>query len=75
MKMAQGDLDGAISAFEKGVALEDTNNYTEPPDWPQSMRLYSGCSASKSRAVLRRQKPFFDATCDGIKTTAGRYLV
>ena len=42
IKLAEGDLAGAIAAFEKGVALEDTNNYTEPPDWPQSMRLYLG---------------------------------
>ena len=42
IKLAEGDLTGAIVAFEKGVALEDTNNYTEPPDWPQSMRLYLG---------------------------------
>ena len=60
MKMAQGDLDGAISAFEKGVALEDTNNYTEPPDWPQSMRLYLGTTllkaglAAEAEAVFRR---------------------
>jgi tetratricopeptide (TPR) repeat protein len=58
--MAQGDLDGAISAFEKGVALEDTNNYTEPPDWPQSMRLYLGAAllkagrAADAEAVFRR---------------------
>ena len=42
IKLAEGDFAGAIAAFEKGVALEDTNNYTEPPDWPQSMRLYLG---------------------------------
>ena len=60
MKMAQGDLNGAISAFEKGVALEDTNNYTEPPDWPQSMRLYLGAAllkagrAAEAEAVFRR---------------------
>ncbi len=42
IKLVEGDLIGAIAAFEKGVALEDTNNYTEPPDWPQSMRLYLG---------------------------------
>ena len=58
--MAQGDLDGAIAAFEKGVALEDTNNYTEPPDWPQSMRLYLGAALLKAgrpaeaEAVFRR---------------------
>ncbi len=42
IKLAEGDHEGAIVAFQKGVALEDTNNYTEPPDWPQSMRLYLG---------------------------------
>ena len=41
---ATGDLDGAIKAFEAGVALEDRNNYTEPPDWSQSMRLYLGAA-------------------------------
>ena len=60
MRMAQGDLEGAITAFEKGVALEDTNNYTEPPDWPQSMRLYLGAALLKAgrpaeaEAVFRR---------------------
>ena len=60
MKMAQGDLNGAISAFEKGVALEDNLNYTEPPDWPQSMRLYLGAAllkagrAEEAEAVFRR---------------------
>jgi len=41
---AEGDLDGAISAFSKAVQLEDKNNYIEPPDWPQSMRLYLGAA-------------------------------
>jgi len=38
--MAQGDLSGAIEAFRAGVAIEDQNNYTEPPDWAQPMRHY-----------------------------------
>ena len=60
IKMARGDLRGAIEAFEKGVALEDTNNYTEPPDWPQSMRLYLGTALlaaqrfEEAEAVFRR---------------------
>ncbi len=41
---AEGNLDGAISAFEEGVALEDLNNYTEPPDWAQPMRHYLGAA-------------------------------
>ena len=54
IQMVSGDLAGAIASFEKGVALEDTNNYTEPPDWPQSMRLYLG-------AALLRAERFEDA--------------
>ena len=60
IKLAEGDLAGAIAAFEKGVALEDTNNYTEPPDWPQSMRLYLGNALlvagrfEEAEAVFRR---------------------
>ncbi len=42
IKQAQGDFQGAIEAFELGVALEDLNNYTEPPDWAQPMRYYLG---------------------------------
>ena len=60
IKLAEGDLTGAIAAFEKGVALEDTNNYTEPPDWPQSMRLYLGNAlmvagrSEEAEAVFRK---------------------
>ena len=57
---ATGDLDGAIKAFEAGVALEDLNNYTEPPDWPQPLRHYLGAVLLKAarpadaEAVYRR---------------------
>jgi len=42
LREAQGDFDGAIEAFTQAVQLEDENSYIEPPDWPQSMRLYLG---------------------------------
>ncbi len=57
---AEGDITGAIQAFEKGVALEDLNNYTEPPDWAQPMRHYLGAAlleagrAVEAEAVYRR---------------------
>ncbi len=41
---AQGDLPGAIEAFRSAVAIEDQNNYTEPPDWAQPMRHYLGAA-------------------------------
>ena len=58
--MAKGDLTGAIEAFSSGVAIEDQNNYTEPPDWAQPMRHYLGAALlkdnqpSKAEAVYRR---------------------
>lgn len=57
---AKGDFDAAIAAFEAGVAIEDQNNYTEPPDWAQPMRHYLGAVlleagfAAEAEAVYRR---------------------
>ena len=46
--MAEGNLTGAIEAFRAGVAIEDENNYTEPPDWVQPMRHYLGSALLKA---------------------------
>ena len=60
IKQAKGDLDGAIEAYSAAAALEDTNNYTEPPDWPQPVRHYLGAAlldadrAAEAEAVYRR---------------------
>ena len=60
VEQALGDFDGAIAAFEAGVAIEDLNNYTEPPDWAQPMRHYLGAAllaagrAEQAEAVYRR---------------------
>lgn len=60
LREAQGDLDGAVTAFTAAVQLEDSNNYFEPPDWPQSMRLYLGAAllakgrAEEAEAVYRK---------------------
>lgn len=42
IKEARGDLNGAIAAYSTAVELQDASNYTEPPDWTQSIRLYLG---------------------------------
>jgi len=60
IQQAQGNYDAAITAFEAGVAIEDQNNYTEPPDWAQPMRHYLGAvlleagRAVDAEAVYRR---------------------
>lgn len=56
----EGDLDGAIDAFRRAIAIEDQNNYTEPPDWSQPMRHYLGAALLEAKrpveaeAVYRR---------------------
>ena len=60
IKQASGDLDGAIESFRQAVAIEDQNNYTEPPDWAQPLRHYLGAAlieagrAEEAEAVYRR---------------------
>lgn len=60
IRETRGDLQGAITAFTKAVELQDANNYTEPPDWSQSMRLYLGAAllnagrAEEAEAVYRK---------------------
>jgi len=41
---ANGDLDAAILHYGHAVEYYDNLNYTEPPDWSQSMRLYLGAA-------------------------------
>lgn len=61
MLEASGDLSGAIAAYARAVALQDANNYTEPPDWTQSMRLYLGAAlldagrAAEAEQVYRKE--------------------
>ena len=45
---SNGDLNAAIAVYKQAVQLEDQNNYTEPPDWPQPMRHYLGSALLKA---------------------------
>ncbi len=57
---ANGDLDAAIMHYGHAVEYYDNLNYTEPPDWSQSMRLYLGAAlleagrAEEAEAVYRK---------------------
>ena len=48
------------TSFAAAAALEDNNNYTEPPDWAQPVRHYLGAAlleanrAEEAEAVYRR---------------------
>lgn len=50
----QNDLSKAISLFKEAVAIEDSLNYNEPPDWFFSVRHYLG-------AVLIKAGKYSDA--------------
>ncbi|NQV68547.1 MAG: hypothetical protein HQ498_00840 [Pseudohongiella sp.] len=57
---AKGNLDAAIAHYNMAIELQDNLNYTEPPDWSQSIRLYLGAvlldagRAAEAEAVYRK---------------------
>jgi len=57
---ANGNLDAAIMHYQQAVEYQDNLNYTEPPDWSHSMRLYLGSAlidagrAEEAEAVYRK---------------------
>jgi tetratricopeptide (TPR) repeat protein len=57
---AKGNLDAAIAHYGQAVELQDNLNYTEPPDWSQSIRLYQGAAllaagrATEAEQVYRK---------------------
>ncbi|MEE8094461.1 MAG: hypothetical protein V3T47_09525, partial [Gammaproteobacteria bacterium] len=55
---AQGNLDGAIAAFESAVAIEDTLAYTEPPDWAQPMRHYLGAALMEADDAVEAERVY-----------------
>ncbi|MFT7219238.1 MAG: tetratricopeptide (TPR) repeat protein [Candidatus Azotimanducaceae bacterium] len=58
MLEAEGDLPGAIQSFREAVALEDLNNYTEPPDWAQPIRHYLGAALMKNGQFMEAEKVY-----------------
>jgi tetratricopeptide (TPR) repeat protein len=46
--MARGRSSDAVLAFEQAVRMQDALTFNEPPDWPQSMRLYLGAALLKA---------------------------
>ena len=57
---AKGNFDSAIMHYNVAIQLQDNLNYTEPPDWSQSIRLYLGAvlleagRAAEAEAVYRK---------------------
>ena len=55
---AKGEHLKAVHSFQKGVNLEDQNNYTEPPDWAQPMRHYLGAALLKLGEFQEAEKTY-----------------
>ncbi|MDA1369308.1 MAG: hypothetical protein O2971_00895 [Proteobacteria bacterium] len=57
---AKGNLDAAIMHYGHAIDFQENLNYTEPPDWSQSIRLYQGAAllkagrAAEAEAVYRK---------------------
>ncbi|NRB53129.1 MAG: hypothetical protein HRU41_36070 [Saprospiraceae bacterium] len=66
--VSEGQLDQAISLFEKAIALEDSLNYNEPPDWFFSVRHHLGSILLKAEkyaaaeATYRKDLEIFPET-------------
>ena len=43
-----GEHDAAIMHYGQAIDFQDNLNYTEPPDWSQSIRLYQGAALLKA---------------------------
>ena len=56
--LAGGKYSEAIEAFTLAVAIEDQNNYTEPPDWPHPMRLYLGSALVAAKKFNEAEKVY-----------------
>ena len=48
LALARGQSGDAVLAFEEAVRIQDALVFNEPPDWPQSMRLYLGAALLKA---------------------------
>ena len=58
IKQSEGDLDGAIIAFEAAVELEDTFRYIEPPEWAQPMRHYLGAALLEAKRPIEAESVY-----------------
>jgi len=55
---ARGDVNAAIRAFERAVALEDANAYFEPPLWRQPVRQSLGAALMKFKKFEAAEKAY-----------------
>ena len=67
---ANGNLDAAIAHYGHAVGFQDNLNYTEPPDWSQSMRLYQGAALIQA-GKPRKPRKSISRIYSGISRMAG----
>ena len=74
---ARGQRGEAVLAFGQLVRMQDALNFNEPPDWPQSMRLYLGSALlevgrAKDAEVVYREELRVFVTTGGPCLACGR---
>jgi len=57
---AKGNLDAAIAHYNAAITLQDNLNYTEPPDWSQSVRLYLGAALLEAGRAAEAEQVYRD---------------
>lgn len=60
----EGDLNGAITAFKKGVKLEDALPYSEPEPYPFSVRHWLGAAQMEARQFQQAEQTYLDEIDD-----------
>ena len=58
IEQAKGNLDGAILHFGHAVEFQDNLNYTEPPDWSHSIRLYLGAALLEAGRAAEAERVY-----------------
>ena len=58
IEQAKGNLDGAILHFGHAVEFQDNLNYTEPPDWSHSIRLYLGAALLEAGQAAEAERVY-----------------
>ncbi|PCI80615.1 MAG: hypothetical protein COB20_03015 [SAR86 cluster bacterium] len=55
---AKGNFDAAVMHYNVAIQLQDSLNYTEPPDWSQSIRLYLGAVLLDAGRVVEAEEVY-----------------
>lgn len=56
--LSEGQIDKGVALFTKAIALEDSLNYNEPPDWFFSVRHHLGTALLKAKRYAEAEEVY-----------------